>query len=470
MDQHQKKSIAIVGTGISGMRCAHLLAKNSGGRIASITLFEKSDRIGGVLAHTQKNGFLFEHGAQGVLSSRESFRECVENLGITSQMLVPPHKKLRRYLLMPFGTRGLFPGFFSLLRILCEPFIHKSSKPILNETIYDFFARRFGKKFADRCVIPLTFGIWAGGAKKILMRYSFPDIHKMESVQGSLVKNFFYRLIKSKKENQLCSFHNGMSTLVQSLYADLKKICDENQIELVTLKNTAVAKIISSSHEVTVSSLAVFPAGSMSYSFNTVVYTGQPWRDPDLTLSNTPESQKAWSVLQNIPTHSIAVVGLGGKTTAPHLSGFGALAGTWSKDILGVLSVHSIYPAHAPKDCFLYRVMMGGEANPHVDEKSTQDLISLAKERLFQTGVLSQKHTEFHFEDAVVWKNYIPLPTDYQDRVFEAVWKLEALNSGIFFAGNYLAGVAVADCLKQAETTAHHILKFINIDPIPVCT
>jgi oxygen-dependent protoporphyrinogen oxidase len=129
-----------------------------------------------------------------------------------------------------------------------------------------------------------------------------------------------------------------------------------------------------------------------------------------------------------------------------------------------VLSIHSLYPQHVPKDAnaFLYRVMLGGEADSanEIIKKSDAELVSLAKQRLFQTNVLQENQTQFDFEHVVVWKNYIPLPTKYQDHVFEAIWKLEALNPGLFFSGNYIQGVSVADCLKQAEMTVEKILKF----------
>lgn len=440
----KKQSIAVIGTGVSGLRCAQLLAKKSSDSISRITLIEKGNTIGGVLSHTKENDFLFEHGAQGVLSSRESFLECVKDLNLESKMITPPQKRLKRYLLTQTGFKGLFPGFLILLRILCEPFVKKSNRPILNETIYDFFSRRFGKKFADLCVIPLTFGIWAGGAKKILMRYSFSELQKTEVIHGSLIKHFFYRLFQSKKKSHLCSFQNGMGSLPQALYDDLKKTCDAHQIELVTLFNKAISNI----------DMNQMP-------FDLVIYTGQPWRDDALVIGNTQESHNALSLLKSIPNHSIAVVGLGGTTSAPHLEGFGALANTWSQDILGVLSIHSLYPQHVPKNtnAFLYRVMLGGEADSanEIIKKSDTDLVSLAKMRLFQTNVLQENQTQFDFEHVVVWKNYIPLPTKYQDRVLEAIWKLEALNPGLFFSGNYIQGVSVADCLKHAEMTVEKI-------------
>lgn len=462
-----QKHIAVIGTGVSGLRVAQLLVKNQSHVISKITLIEKETQIGGVLKHSQQGEFLFEHGAQGVLSSQESFSQCVSDLNLKPQMIVPKSKKLRRYLLTPTGYFGLFPGFFIFLRVICELFIKKSEKPIPNETIYDFFARRFGKKFTDKLVVPLTFGIWAGGAKKILMRYAFPKLQKIECASGSLIKYFLFHLFSKRKRAHLCSFSQGMHALPQALYDDLKKQCLENGVELVTLMNTSVVSLYGDSNTGVICSLHTTTQNELNPSkgknqtkecvFDLVVYSGQPWRDPDLVVGQDKKSQEAWANLKNIPSYSIAVVGLGGQTSSDHMQGFGALANLWSQDILGVLSVHSIYPQHVPCEKFLYRVMLGGEMDPQIWEKSKPELVSLSKQRLFEMKILDASHTTFEFEDVVVWKDYIPISTEDQDQVLASLWRLEACNPGLFFTGNYTHGVGVADCLRSAGAVVEKI-------------
>lgn len=466
-----QKHIAVIGTGVSGLRVAQLLVKNHSHTISKITLIEKETQIGGVLKHSQQGEFLFEHGAQGVLSSQESFSQCVSDLNLKPQMIVPKGKKLRRYLLTPTGYFGLFPGFFIFLRVICELFIKKSEKPIANETIYDFFARRFGKKFADKLIVPLTFGIWAGGSKKILMRYAFPKLQQIECSSGSLIRFFLVKwcvsLFAKNKKSDLCSFSQGMHALPQALYDDLKKMCSEKSIELVTWMNTSVVSLNGDPNTGVTCSLKTTTQDHLNHQkatadledfiFDLVVYSGQPWRDPDLVVGQDKKSQEAWTNLKNIPSHSIAVVGLGGKTSENRMNGFGALANRWSQDILGVLSVHSIYPQHVPCGKFLYRVMLGGEVDPLVWKKSKTELVFLSKQRLFEMKVLDESQTTFEFADVVVWKDYIPISTENQDQILASLWQLEACNPGVFFTGNYTHGVGVADCLRSTSAVVEKI-------------
>jgi len=454
----KKRKIAIVGAGVSGLRVAHLVSKHLKDHVSSLVIFEKSDHVGGVLHHTMENGFLFEHGAQGVLSSKESFLKCVHELGLDPQILLPKEKRLKRYLMFKDKIQSLFPPFLILMRLLCEPFIKSLKKPRVNETIYQFFSRRFGKGFADRYVTALTYGIWAGGAKQILMRYSFPLLQQLECRYGSLAKAALWNVFKKRKKSALASFQSGMSCLPNALFNDLVCLCQKNKIHFEVRYNAKVNQIRQKEQKQFELHYQILKALHHD-KFDLVVYAGQPWQeDQQMFIDSTgAETQNAWQVLKKIPTHSIAVVGLGGKTNGPCLNGFGALANSWSKDILGVLSIHSIYPDHVPTGSFLYRVMLGGQANPLIDQCTPDQCLAIAKQRLFDAHILDPQLTTFSFEKTVVWKHYIPLPTTHQDHVLTAVWQLEALHPGLFFAGNHLCGVAVADCLTQANKTFEKI-------------
>lgn len=479
----QNKEIAVIGTGISGLRTAHLLVKYSKGNIKKITLFEKSSSIGGVLKNTQQNSYLLEHGAQGVLLSRASFWKCLNEMQITNQILLPAQNAGTRYLLTPHSCVPITPNFFKLrkyglirirdtLRFFAEIFIKKPKVIDINETLYSFFARHFGKKFTDTFLISLTFGIWGGGAKKLLVRYVFPSLIKLENGYGSLLKGFFITTIKNKISKQhnskktpkgLGSFTNGMEYLVQSLFND---ICSESKlknIEIELLLNTQVLAFTKTPEKISIE----YSKDILKFqnNFDSVVYSGQPWRDETLAFNidqiNQTEINNSVNILRSIESHSIAVVGLGTKENfAQAPNGFGALAGQWSSDILGVLFVHSTYPAHAPKNSSLFRVLLGGDRTISIMEKDDTELIQIAKDRLSETKIQAS-HTHYDFEHVIKWENYIPLATTKQDNVLEAIWKIEALMSGLFFTGNYIKGPAISDCLDQAEIVHKNVLTFL---------
>ena len=485
MNQEKLANIAIIGAGISGLKAAYLIAKNSNNRINKITIFDKQSAIGGVLQNTLKNGYLFEHAAQGVLLSRESFRNCVNEIGIEKNILIPNKKEQTRFIItnnscVPLSGNILklknndLINFKDILRILFEVFIKKPNKQNINETMHDFFTRHFGKKFADTFLVSLSFGIWGGGSRKMLLRYTFPSLLKLEYGYGSLIKAGLFNMIKkifgknpsTKKSKGLASFEGGMNFLTTSLFKKLEEECLKKNIRLILNMQTSIHRIDKNN-----SSLSVkyndLNNQIMTEEFHSILYSGQPWRDSNLIIdTKSEEGLEALNQLKKIESHSIAVVGLGGKKLKNNntvLKGFGALAGEWSKDILGVIFIHSTYPPHVPLNSYLYRVMLGGDRDPLINQKNNEELICIAKKRLIESKIISED-TDFEFEHVIKWDKYIPLPTIHQDKIIESLWKIEALMPGLFFAGNYIKGVSISDCLDQAEITSKKVINFVKFN------
>ncbi len=484
MSQNKSIDIAVIGAGISGLRCAYLLSRSENKNIKKITIFDKEEKIGGVLKNTYINHFRLEHGAQGVLLNRESFLKCLQDLKIENQVILPNQKEQKRYILTSTSCIALTPNIFKLkksgllkfkdiFRIFLEIFIKKPDKVNLNETLYSFFERRFGKKFASTFLVSLSFGIWGGGSRKMLLRYTFPKLQTIEYGYGSLIKTGFIHLFKKlflkKKESSpkgLASFPNGMEFLIDTLFNELKNECLKNNIELVLKLNSNVNLIKSEFNFISINYLKENILFNEQY--HCVLYSGQPWRDQNISIQTTElnkeELDKSFHKLKNIESHSIAIIGLGSSNIPENTStikGFGALAGEWSKDILGTIFVHSTYPCHAPANSNLFRVLLGGDRNPSINQKSNEELIEISKLRLFETKII-EKNIHFDFTHVIKWDNYIPLATIEQDKVLEAIWKMEALVPGLFLTGNYMKGPSISDCLEQAENVSKNMLVYID--------
>lgn len=476
-----KKNVAIIGAGISGIRSAYLLAKQANKNIGKIAIFDSSASIGGVLKNTTSGEFKLEHGAQGVLLSRQAFWDCLNEIKLTNKLLVPAKNAKRRYLLTPTNCIPITPnifrlkkngflGFRDLLRIISEIFLKRPDNKNFNDTLYQFFLRHFGKKFTETFLVSLTFGIWGGGAKKILVRYAFPNLLKLENGYGSLLKAFFILSFKNKlkkdikiKQKGLGSFENGMEYLVHELYQQFLNICKQKSIIVELNLNQKVFKIIKISNYFSLE--FTLENKIKKQSFDCVVYSGQPWRDNNLSLIvdniNFEELQKSYQNLRSMEAHSVAVVGLGTDNQISNSPcGFGALAGEWSKDLLGVIFVHSTYPQHTPKNSKLFRVLLGGDREIDILQKSEFELIEIAKQRLNDTNIVP-KNTNYIFEKVIIWEKYIPLATVNQDKILESIWKIEAIMPGLFFTGNYIKGPAVSDCLEQASITCKNVILFL---------
>lgn len=76
-------SIAIVGAGLSGLTCAHLLTP-----YANVSIFEKSRGVGGRLATRRAEPFAFDHGVQSFTVSTQAFADFISPM-IREGILTP---------------------------------------------------------------------------------------------------------------------------------------------------------------------------------------------------------------------------------------------------------------------------------------------------------------------------------------------------------------------------------------------
>ncbi len=80
-----KQRVAIVGAGISGLAAAHQLSRSDAS--LEITVFDASDRLGGVLQTERTDGFCIELGPDSVLSRMPWAVNLFRDLGISDQLI-----------------------------------------------------------------------------------------------------------------------------------------------------------------------------------------------------------------------------------------------------------------------------------------------------------------------------------------------------------------------------------------------
>ena len=181
------KKIAIIGTGISGLSCAHYLAKHSD---AELSIFEKSDRVGGHTAtvnivlggkrYAIDTGFI-------VFNDRTypNFVKLLDELGVESQDSEMSFSVRAESDDIEYG-RTEFSGLFAQKRNLLRPshwrmliditrFNRLALADLENGSISpemslgDYLEkRRFSKAFRDRYLVPMGSAIWSASSKTIL--------------------------------------------------------------------------------------------------------------------------------------------------------------------------------------------------------------------------------------------------------------------------------------------------------------
>ena len=124
------KSVAIIGAGITGLTAAFYLKRKG----VPVTVFEASNRAGGVIQSSRQNGFLAEFGPNTILETSPKIPQLVRDLNLESRRIYTNPNSKNRYLVrgkkpvaMPSSPLGfLTTELFSArakLAVLREPFV-----------------------------------------------------------------------------------------------------------------------------------------------------------------------------------------------------------------------------------------------------------------------------------------------------------------------------------------------------------
>ena len=221
--------IAIIGGGISGLAAAYELSK----RDVPFTLFEASDRLGGLVYTQHVDGFTIEAGADSMLAQKRAGLELCDELGLTPRLIsmqtrtafVLHHGKLHP---LParslFGIPGTWKGLatYSLLppavraRLALEPLVpvHRTAD---DESVAAFFRRRFGPATVDLLAQPLLGGIHAGDVETLSVPALFPRLTAAERSGRKVLRWVQHSARTASSGGAFRSLSSGMGELVEAI-------------------------------------------------------------------------------------------------------------------------------------------------------------------------------------------------------------------------------------------------------------
>ncbi len=223
--------VAVVGGGISGLTAAYRLS-----RLApddSVVLIERSSRIGGKIASERVDGFVFDGGPDSFLTRKPAGVALCEELGIADRLIgrspQPRGSSIfhsGRLYPLPEGFSGLVPSDTSALEasgLLSKEAIEQLQNPGNSaspgggeESVADFFVRRFGREAFDVMIEPLVSGVFAGDARALSLDSAFPHLSSRARSAGSPPASAAGKP-GNKKLPPFVSFASGMGTLVETI-------------------------------------------------------------------------------------------------------------------------------------------------------------------------------------------------------------------------------------------------------------
>lgn len=424
--------IAIIGAGISGLATAFYLKKSN----IPYILFEASDRVGGYISTTSEDGYLMENGPNSLLCDDE-VRTILEETGLKDKVVFPNEVSKARFILKGGMYRKLSPpsmlfgSFFNLkskFAVLTEPF--NKSKGNKDETVADFFRRRFSEQIVQYAVNPFVSGIYAGNPEKLLLRYTFPKLYELETEFGSIIKGFFkQRKSAGTGRKDSVSFNGGMETIV-------KTIAEQLDINLETPVNS-IEKLENSFRI------------NKEYEVSKIVITTPAAPTALITQQLHSDFSEALSQL-NYPPMSIVHSVFKKEEGMFHFNGFGGLhPKVEGRFTAGSIWSSSLFNGRASSNEVLITSFVGGslavETAQMKDEEVTQKVTNELQE-LFNIKEKPIKQKIFR------WGKAIP---QYDDKLVAIEPFIEQLESeNIYINANWWGGVSVADCLRKSKQLA----------------
>jgi oxygen-dependent protoporphyrinogen oxidase len=200
--------IAVIGGGIAGLAAAYELEQaRASGAAVEYTLFEASERLGGVLSSETVDGTVLERGPDSFLTEKPATAQLCRELGLGHELLPSNDAARKTYIVvrnrlvpLPDGLMFLVPTkliptalsrLFSLktkVRMGLELLRPPRPTGLPDEAVATLVERHFGREAVERLADPLLSGIFGGDASQLSARTVLPRLVEMESEYGSLTR------------------------------------------------------------------------------------------------------------------------------------------------------------------------------------------------------------------------------------------------------------------------------------------
>lgn len=448
-----KKSVAIIGAGITGLTAAFALKR----RGIPVTVYEAGPRAGGVIRSERRDGFLAEAGPNTILETAPEISQLIRDLNLETRRLYSSPAARARFIVrdrqpiqVPSSPIGMLvskllsaKAKFALLR---ERFIPpKQDGP--DESVAEFVTRRLSAEFAERFADPLVAGIYAGDPRKLSVRHALPRLAQLETKYGSIVKGQSSVLRECKKTGQTprnrapsFSFDEGLQVLSDTLAARL----DE-----VVKFNSPVTRLVQSGETWRVTTAN----GESEHAV--VIYCGTAYQLAVLDVA-APQSVdlSLFSEIRYAPVASV-VLGFRREDVRHLCNGFGMLIPAIEGfKILGTIFSSALFPDRAPAGHVLLTSYIGGERCPEMASLSREELIRLAHDDLKVLLGVTNKPV---FEHTTLYAKAIPQYNLGYEKFKALMDEIESKARGLFFAGHFRDGVALGDLIVSGRTTADRI-------------
>ncbi|MCA9062734.1 MAG: protoporphyrinogen oxidase, partial [Planctomycetaceae bacterium] len=461
-----------------------------------VTVFEGSDRVGGIVQTVRRDGFVIELGPDNFITNKPGAIRLADEIGFRDQ-LIPTEAAWRRSLVLRNGQPMQVPEGFMLmapskpmailttpilslrgkLRLLAEALIPRRRSED-DESLADFVRRRFGRETLDRLVQPLVGGIYTSDPEKLSIQATLPRFPEMERRYGSVIRATLYEKRTGTPDDHdessktravsgsgaryglFLSAKDGLGTMMTAI-ADVCRNSGRVEFRMKT-PVTSIRHTLTSDGTLqwTVESTAGSGDGQTgsdrSEVFDAVIITLPAWAAAGLLKADAFAALRK-ALLSIEYAGSAIVVSAHDLADFTHpMDAFGLVIPHQEKRRILAISFSSRkFPGRAPAGQILLRTFVGGAMQPELLGKSDEEILQLVDEEL--RSILGLRRPA-KFAELVRYNRAMPQYHVGHLLRIQEIEQAAAAFPGLGLAGSTYYGVGIPDSIDSARKVADALL------------
>jgi oxygen-dependent protoporphyrinogen oxidase len=460
--------IAIIGGGISGLSAAYYLEQeHAAGAPVEYSLFESSDRLGGVMFSDKIGDCIVEGGPDSFLTEKPWANQLCAELGIADDLIGSNDSQRITYILvkgrlvpMPDGLMFMVPtkliptaltslfSWATKFKMLGE-LLHPPRPVEKDETVAQMVERHFGTEVVDRLADPLLSGVYGGDAASLSVRAVLPKFVEMEEHYGSLCR----AMLAGRKK--LAAMHKAKGYAPKPLFSSLKGGMQQMIDAIVARLNPQSLR----------TSTAVGQLSQKEGGWELITARGPEYFDAVIFATPARVASKMLAAvdarlsedLGKVEYSSSITVTLGYTRDQLKLCppGFGFLIPrSEGTRMLATTFVHTKFPFRAPDNKALVRCFLGGANDPGVLKLNDEEITAVVRKELKQiTGLAAEPWFVKVYRWDRAMAQYTPGHLERIERIGVTLKTIQNLS----IAGNFYKGIGVPDCIRTGKEAAQHM-------------
>lgn len=441
------KKVAVIGAGLSGLSAAHFVRKKF--KDAEITIFERSDRVGGNIRSERHGDFLLEFGPSSIGEADADLNALISDLGLAESRISTSEETNSHHIYKHPNLVPMPQGYLEFLRSSLVPSpikIALAERKVAAMDVYDstktFAFRHFGRDVASGMIEPLLRRKTFGDVSKLSTNAVLPKLKQIERDSGSLFRSGKFSLTETPLIAEdfapRYSFTGGVEALCREVVErDKLLVLYNQQVRSVVQTNDGKVDVV---------------VDDMPYRFDHAFVTTPSHVSAHLLRKCDDEFYKALGLIKYAPA---AVVNLVYDHTCVKQAGNGySIAGLDRDHVVHVCFSSRQFPAHAKAGHEVITVYLGGATNAQLLEKPAHQIVKHALSHLKRTMQINSDPILVKIRQ---YSRAIPQYTMGVEKVWARLDAAKAKYSAISLLGNYQYGTGLNDCVRLAQKTVDEL-------------